>query len=85
MSGERDTFAPLIAPVTLANEHVRLEPLAAEHAAELREAAAGLEYAWYTSVPTSIDAEIAQRLSWRDAAHMNPGRSSTCVRARQSG
>jgi RimJ/RimL family protein N-acetyltransferase len=41
-------------PVTLAGEHVRLEPLAREHAAGLRAAMADGELwrLWYTTVPT---------------------------------
>ncbi|MEI3866019.1 GNAT family protein [Microbacterium sp. CCNWLW134] len=61
-------------PVILENAHVRLEPLAAGHAADLREAAAGLEHAWYTSVPTpaDVDAEIARRRAWGERGEMNP-------------
>ncbi|WJL95061.1 GNAT family protein [Microbacterium sp. ET2] len=61
-------------PVTLENAHVRLEPLAAEHAPDLRQAAEGLEHAWYTSVPSpaGVDAEIAQRQAWRKRGEMNP-------------
>lgn len=64
----------LTAPVSLANEFVRLEPLAPEHATDLAAASVGLEHAWYTSVPThdSVDADIAQRLEWRDSGSMNP-------------
>ncbi len=61
-------------PVSLENDVVRLEPLTHDHAADLAEATVGLEHAWYTSVPTAagMDAEIAQRLAWRDEGHMNP-------------
>ena len=61
-------------PVTLENAHVRLEPLDRRHAAELAAASAGLEHTWYTSVPApeGMDAEIARRLSLRDAGAMNP-------------
>jgi RimJ/RimL family protein N-acetyltransferase len=61
-------------PVTLENDHVRLEPLTEDHTAELAEASAGLEDRWYTSVPTvdGMAADIAQRLAWRDAGIMNP-------------
>ncbi|MFT4213979.1 MAG: GNAT family protein [Microbacterium sp.] len=59
-------------PVTLENPHVRLEPLDPAHAADLDEARTGLEYAWYTSVPTSAADEIAWRLAERDAGRMNP-------------
>jgi RimJ/RimL family protein N-acetyltransferase len=64
----------LTQPVTLENAHVRLEPLAREHAADLADAANGLEHAWYTSVPRpgEVDAEIAQRLARRDEETMNP-------------
>lgn len=60
--------------ITLENEVVRLEPLGTEHAEELAAATAGLEHAWYTSVPTAdgVAADIAQRLTWRDEHHMNP-------------
>lgn len=64
----------LTQPLTLENAHVRLEPLSPEHAADLSAAAVGLEHAWYTSVPRpgEVDADIAQRLAWRDEGHMNP-------------
>jgi N-acetyltransferase len=66
----------LNAPVVLENAHVRLEPLHARHAPDLVRAAEGLEHAWYTSVPAAtpaaVDADIAQRLRWRDEGHMNP-------------
>ncbi|MEZ3159409.1 GNAT family protein [Microbacterium sp. BWT-B31] len=63
----------LTEPVTLANDHVRLEPLQSGHAADLAEATVGLEHAWYTSVPIAdgIDADIAQRLAWQSEGHMN--------------
>lgn len=58
----------------LENEVVRLEPLHIDHGPELAEAAVGLEHAWYTSVPSpdGVDADIVQRLAWRDEGHMNP-------------
>jgi RimJ/RimL family protein N-acetyltransferase len=64
----------LTQPLTLENVHVRLEPLSREQAADLSAAAVGLEHAWYTSVPRpdQVDADIAQRLAWRDEGHMNP-------------
>lgn len=64
----------LTQPVVLENAFVRLEPLEAGHAADLAEAGVGLEHAWYTSVPSPDEAEadVAQRLSWRDEGHMNP-------------
>lgn len=58
--------------VTLENDHVRLEPLDAAHAADLTRAREGLEYAWYTSVPASVPEEISRRLAERDAGRMNP-------------
>ncbi|MCP2634966.1 GNAT family N-acetyltransferase [Microbacterium sp. HD4P20] len=64
----------LTTPVTLENAFVRVEPLTAEHAADLADAAVGLEHAWYTSIPRSEGAaqDIAQRLAWRDEGTMNP-------------
>lgn len=62
----------LTEPIALENDHVRLEPLRPDHAADLGEATVGLEHAWYTSVPASVPDEIAQRLAWRDAGTMNP-------------
>jgi RimJ/RimL family protein N-acetyltransferase len=60
--------------VTLENQYVRLEPLAADHAADLAEATVGLESAWYTSVPSAatVAADIERRLAWRDEGSMNP-------------
>nr|WP_206686537.1 MULTISPECIES: GNAT family protein [Microbacterium] len=58
--------------IVLENSHVRLEPLDPSHADDLTEAAQGLEYAWYTSVPASVPDAIAERLSKRDAGTMNP-------------
>lgn len=64
----------LTAPAPLENTFVRLEPLAPRHADDLAVAAAGLEHTWYTSVPApeEIEADIAQRLAWRDQGTMNP-------------
>lgn len=62
----------LTEPIALENDHIRLEPLHPDHAADLGEATVGLEHAWYTSVPASVPDEIAQRLAWRDAGTMNP-------------
>lgn len=62
----------LTEPLVLENHHVRLEPLAADHADDLAEAATGLEDAWYTSVPAAPTEEIAFRLAERDAGRMNP-------------
>lgn len=62
----------LTEPIVLENPHVRLEPLAPGHADDLDAARAGLEYAWYTSVPASVRDEIDWRLSERDAGRMNP-------------
>lgn len=58
--------------ITLENPFVRLEPLAPEHAPDLTSAREGLEYAWYTSVPASVESEIDHRLEERDAGRMNP-------------
>jgi N-acetyltransferase len=64
----------LTTPTVLAHAHVRLEPLAMHHVEGLARAAAGLEHAWYTSVPAADAAadDVAQRLAWRDAGVMNP-------------
>ncbi|WP_137844359.1 GNAT family protein [Microbacterium sp. 2FI] len=61
-------------PVVLENAHVRLEPLEADHAGELADAAVGLEHAWYTSVPTpdAMASDVAQRLAWHAEGSMNP-------------
>jgi N-acetyltransferase len=61
-------------PIILENAFVRLEPLTLAHTNELAEATAGLEHAWYTSVPTAhaVAAEIEQRLAWHDEGSMNP-------------
>ena len=54
-----------VEPVTLRGTHVMLEPLAREHEAGLRDAAADgdLWHLWYTSVPTPD-----KTLDWIDAA-----------------
>lgn len=62
----------LTEPIILDSPHVRLEPLAPAHTLDLAEATAGLEHAWYTSVPASVPEEIDRRLTWRDAGTMNP-------------
>ena len=61
-------------PITLENEHVRLEPLTPDHGDDLAEAAVGLEHAWYTAVPTpgAMAAEIRHRIALRDAGTVNP-------------
>ncbi|WP_434810454.1 GNAT family N-acetyltransferase [Microbacterium sp. bgisy189] len=59
-------------PIVLENPHVRLEPLRTDHAAGLRAASADLAYAWYTSVPADVDAEIERRLGEHAAGRMNP-------------
>src|SRR5947207_11942545 len=63
-------------PVTLEGHGVRLEPLAKEHAASLREAAAdgNLWQLWFTSVPEPDQTEsyIAQALEGQAAGHMLP-------------
>lgn len=63
----------LTQPVTLENSFVRLEPLAADHSDDLSAAAAGLEHAWYTSVPKpdGVADDIARRLAWQAEGHMN--------------
>jgi RimJ/RimL family protein N-acetyltransferase len=62
----------LTEPVVLENDHVRLEPLEPAHATDLEHAREGLEYAWYTSVPSSVEAEIAWRMTEADAGRMTP-------------
>lgn len=62
----------LTEPVRLENAHVVLEPLTLAHAPDLERATEGLEYAWYTSVPNDVDAEIAKRLAWHAEGTMNP-------------
>lgn len=63
-----------LAPVTLENDFVRLEPLATEHAEDLAAATAGLEDRWYTSVPAAagVAAEIARRRGLHAEGSMNP-------------
>ncbi len=52
-------------PVTLTGTHAVLEPLSQTHAADLAEAAAGLQGLWYTTIPTAegVPAEINRRNS----------------------
>ena len=63
-------------PVTLQGQHVRLVPLAAEHAPALAEAARDGELwkLWYTAVPTpeGVAAEIQRRLGLHAANSMLP-------------
>jgi RimJ/RimL family protein N-acetyltransferase len=63
----------LTLPVTLENADVRLEPLSPDHEQDLAAAAAGLDHAWYTSVPRpdGVAADIAQRLAWQTDGAMN--------------
>lgn len=62
----------LTEPITLENAHVRLEPLSSARAEDLRAATAGVEHAWYASVPDDVDADIARRLDEHAAGRMNP-------------
>ncbi|MBB2976373.1 RimJ/RimL family protein N-acetyltransferase [Microbacterium endophyticum] len=64
----------LTTAVTLANDYVRLEPLAQAHANDLRDATVGLEHAWYTSVPTgdTVEHEIDRRRGLHERGDMNP-------------
>lgn len=66
----------LLQPVVLESEHVRLEPISAEHVEGLTAAVAegGFERTWYTRVPTpeGVPTDVAQRLAWRDQGVMNP-------------
>lgn len=63
-------MARWIEPVTLQGRHVRIEPLAADHRAELDAAVADgdLHQLWYTSVPTkaTMPAWIAGALKQRE-------------------
>jgi len=61
-------------PIILENAFVRLEPLAPEHAEDLVEAAAGLDHAWYTSVPApeGVESEIRARRAMREDGSVNP-------------
>ena len=61
-------------PVRLAGDHVTLEPLSQDHAADLAVAAAGLSRLWYTSIPTpdGVPAEIDRRLGLLAAGSMVP-------------
>ncbi|NOD48391.1 MULTISPECIES: GNAT family N-acetyltransferase [unclassified Ruegeria] len=56
------------APVTLAGDHVRLEPLNIAHAEALKASAADLGQLWYTSIPTvkGMEAEITRRIGLHD-------------------
>jgi len=66
----------MIAPVTLANVAVRLEPLTRDHASALAKAAADGELwnLWYTSVPKtdSVMSYIEKALAARAAGHELP-------------
>jgi N-acetyltransferase len=62
--------APFIAPVTLKGRHATIEPLAREHEADLRRAAADGELwrLWYTSVaaPEKMSEYVATALAMRE-------------------
>lgn len=60
--------------ITLDDGRVRLEPLGHEHTDDLGRAAATIDGAWNTFVPSAdeVPAEIDRRLSLRDAGAMNP-------------
>lgn len=66
------TATSLTAPVVLSRGRVELVPLDDAHADDLAEARAGLEYAWYTSIPASVPDEIAWRRAEQAAGRMNP-------------
>ena len=74
-----------IEPVTLTGEHVRLEPLAPEHAGGLREAASDGELwrLWFTSVPAPdrVGDYVRTALAWREERGAMP----FAVRALPSG
>ena len=63
-------------PVILQGRHVRLEPLHADHAAALAEAAADGELSrlWYTAIPApeQVAAEITRRLGLLAAGNLLP-------------
>ena len=63
-------------PLTLQGQHVRLEPLHADHAPALAEAAADgdLSQLWYTAIPApdQMAAEISRRLGLLAAGSMLP-------------
>ena len=65
-----------IEPITLQGTHVRIEPLAPEHRADLDAVAAdgGVHRLWYTSVPTpeAMGAWIAAALTLRESAGAMP-------------
>lgn len=65
-----------LAPVTLQNEHARLEPLSHKHHDELCEAASDGELwnLWYTSIPSpsEMTAEIDRRLDLQTKGTMLP-------------
>jgi RimJ/RimL family protein N-acetyltransferase len=71
-----DTTTTWLQPVSLQGEHVRLEPLQAEHAAALNYAVNDGELwrLWYTAVPArnGVDAYIATALAERDAGDSLP-------------
>lgn len=75
----------MIAPVTLENSAVRLEPLARDHAPALAKAAADGELwnLWYTSVPGphSVHSYIEKALAAQAAGHELP----FVIRLRESG
>jgi RimJ/RimL family protein N-acetyltransferase len=77
--------ARFIEPVTLAGDHVVLEPLDVAHQSGLAKAAAdgALWELWYTSVPAPerVGEYVATALDWRERLGAMP----FAVRARQSG
>ena len=66
----------VLQPVTLEGHGVRLEPMEATHAGELRDAASdgNLWELWFTAVPEpeKVDAYIASALEGQKAGHMWP-------------
>ncbi|MEJ1088431.1 GNAT family protein [Microbacterium sp. Mu-80] len=70
-------------PITLQDDHVRLEPLDHVHADDLARAATTLSHAWYTSVPNAdqVPAEIDGRRALHTDGMMNP----FAVRRRSTG
>ncbi|SFI56327.1 GNAT family N-acetyltransferase [Celeribacter neptunius] len=79
MSGKTSWAGDRPVPVTLAGDHVRLEPLTQAHAERLKDAVGDLHQLWYTAVPApeALEAEIDRRLGLQAAGSMVP--FATCL------